>query len=484
MYNQKIKVIQFFNVEGKSSWFFDSLRKRWGEIVEKLETLWTNEAREDLSQDVLQKISNKEFLRLNRDQRLQYITNPKTKSETLEKNDSFEITFKFNNKTNANLYLKTTAGQIFNENIREIETNNGMTWTRSNLSGEFFDKNGNRLVIGEWTKVTIKKILNLEEVKKMESEILEQVTLSKENKDYDLVLAAAKHGVSELIAKNLFSQILENIPKDHRKVEIEDILTEFERNKDYFYDDFRKNPVQNGKISSEFIAYYINEEHLNISETNSKNLDINKELLNNYSSAKRAEVFKGYRSMEQLSPQDREKLWDIPTELLNKWKSEQFGMKFTPGSKEAQQLFTFAAISAGLPAEWWQNQSLHNILGRESGGIVGRANYTMVREWIDGKEIKHIAESHMQAHWKNIARISWVVSTAVWLGQLTLSNEKFLPNGRHSIGIPLDEAIGMLRYIRDRYGSIDVAASIYGKTGNYTHAVTWRTLPKQFKEGY
>ena len=60
MYNQKIKVIQFFNVEGKSSWFFDSLRKRWGEIVEKLETLWTNEAREDLSQDVLQKISNKE----------------------------------------------------------------------------------------------------------------------------------------------------------------------------------------------------------------------------------------------------------------------------------------------------------------------------------------------------------------------------------------------------------------------------------------
>mgnify|MGYP003467014399 CR=1 FL=1 len=49
-------------------------------------------------------------------------------------------------------------------------------------------------------------------------------------------------------------------------------------------------------------------------------------------------------------------------------------------------------------------------------------------------------------------------SSATGLGQLLLSNvDKYYPNGRAGIGDPVQEAAGMLAYIKDRYGSPDVA---------------------------
>jgi len=45
-----------------------------------------------------------------------------------------------------------------------------------------------------------------------------------------------------------------------------------------------------------------------------------------------------------------------------------------------------------------------------------------------------------------------------------MSNEKYLPHGRNSIGIPLEEAIGMLQYIRSNYGNPTVAHTMYGQT--------------------
>ncbi len=44
--------------------------------------------------------------------------------------------------------------------------------------------------------------------------------------------------------------------------------------------------------------------------------------------------------------------------------------KFTPGSREAQILFTAAAQSAGLPESWGTNPGLHYILSKESVGVV------------------------------------------------------------------------------------------------------------------
>jgi SLT domain-containing protein len=66
-----------------------------------------------------------------------------------------------------------------------------------------------------------------------------------------------------------------------------------------------------------------------------------------------------------------------------------------------------------------------------------------------------------------------VKSTASGLGQLLLSNvDKYYPDGRNGIGDALNEAVGMLRYIHDRYGSPEVAGSVYGRIGKYVNART------------
>lgn len=50
--------------------------------------------------------------------------------------------------------------------------------------------------------------------------------------------------------------------------------------------------------------------------------------------------------MEELTPVEKATLADVPADTLAKWKSEAFGMRFAPKSKEAQKLFTVAAIMA------------------------------------------------------------------------------------------------------------------------------------------
>ncbi len=129
---------------------------------------------------------------------------------------------------------------------------------------------------------------------------------------------------------------------------------------------------------------------------------------------------------------------------------------YTPGSPEARQLFTEAARMAGLPPEWGNSEALHNILRRESGGQVGRPNYTYGARARDPSQWGSIHDEL-----KN-GRIT-ARSSATGLGQLLLSNvDKYYPNGRAGIGDPLQEAAGMLRYIKDRYGSPENAWRLYG----------------------
>jgi SLT domain-containing protein len=55
-------------------------------------------------------------------------------------------------------------------------------------------------------------------------------------------------------------------------------------------------------------------------------------------------------------------------------------------------------------------------------------------------------------------------SSATGLGQLLLRNvEAYYPSGVQGIGNPEEEAVGMLLYIEDRYGTPDNAWSQYGK---------------------
>jgi Putative peptidoglycan binding domain len=113
---------------------------------------------------------------------------------------------------------------------------------------------------------------------------------------------------------------------------------------------------------------------------------------------------------------------------------------------EGQEVFRQAARLAGVPEEWATSPALRSLVNHESGGIVGRLNYTY------GNRDPASVHAELKS-----GRIS-ARSSATGLGQLLLSNvDKYYPNGRAGIGDPVQEAAGMLAYIKDRYGSPDVA---------------------------
>jgi len=188
------------------------------------------------------------------------------------------------------------------------------------------------------------------------------------------------------------------------------------------------------------------------------------------------------------------------------------GKRYVPGSEKAKELFRYAAVTAGLPVEWGDSEDLHYILKNESGGWVGRPNYkfnllfgkdfnsgSRVSEWHKAWEIIRLDENLAQAK----ARHPNFTSRASGLGQLQPEHIKnYYPDKFQGVGDPVNEAVGMLRYIAKRYGSPAVARSVYGKGGKgdkkvfFTHASPPGPLPwckhnearskceKGFKEGY
>lgn len=130
---------------------------------------------------------------------------------------------------------------------------------------------------------------------------------------------------------------------------------------------------------------------------------------------------------------------------------------YPPNSPEAVALFTAAARAAGLPEAWASSPGLHHILRRESGGIVGRPNYTYGPR---SKDAARWPEVHAELRaGKRTAK-----SSATGLGQLILPNvDLYYPGGRAGIGDAHAEAVGMLRYIAARYGDPDRAWAQYGK---------------------
>lgn len=129
---------------------------------------------------------------------------------------------------------------------------------------------------------------------------------------------------------------------------------------------------------------------------------------------------------------------------------------YPPGSPEQRALFRDAARMIGVPESWADSAGLHNILRRESGGKVGVPNYTYGDR---ARDPSQWASVHNEL--KN-GRIT-ARSSATGLGQLLLSNvERYYPAGRAGIGDPVQEAAGMLAYIKDRYGNPDNAWRLYG----------------------
>ena len=167
-------------------------------------------------------------------------------------------------------------------------------------------------------------------------------------------------------------------------------------------------------------------------------------------------------SLEKLS--QREKLPDTSVPRKKVYK---------PYAAETYALFEEAAFIAGVDPAWARSDALHKILQLESGGRVGIPNYTFGRGnagKLFGTDIKNRPENWSKVHdeikkgfyrdergkRKYVGQVG--VSSATGLGQLTgASAEIFYPSGIQGIGDPLEEAVGMLRYIAQRRGSPEEA---------------------------
>ena len=153
---------------------------------------------------------------------------------------------------------------------------------------------------------------------------------------------------------------------------------------------------------------------------------------------------------------------------------------YRPFEPETVKLFKRAARREGLPLEWADSQGLHSILGRESAGWVGRPNFTFGETRDHSSEWPpNVSSPEHKAIWPDIWRVLRdaarddccpadggrnccpAKSTATGLGQLTLDNVRL--HGRPDwIGDATGEARMMLRYIRERYGTPEIAWRKYG----------------------
>jgi hypothetical protein len=131
------------------------------------------------------------------------------------------------------------------------------------------------------------------------------------------------------------------------------------------------------------------------------------------------------------------------------------GVRFAPHSKKAKRLFRAAAAIAGVPQSWAGSRGLHNILSSESNGVVGIPNYTYGSRKADRRQWPKIHDEIKRG-------ILTAVSSATGLGQLLNYNVRsYYPAGVRGIGVPIQEAAGMLRYIKSRYGSPERAWHLY-----------------------
>ena len=141
-------------------------------VEKKIKDLWLEKrknleiSKEDINK--LKSMSNDEFLKYPPEERLKYITKEHANAKTLKENDELTFTFTFDGVYNQDLWRKTTAWQTLPSQVnvvKEWETE----YKRRGLKWEFFAQWWKRLIINEWTHISIGKELSKEELEKIQN---------------------------------------------------------------------------------------------------------------------------------------------------------------------------------------------------------------------------------------------------------------------------------------------------------------------------
>lgn len=152
---------------------------------------------------------------------------------------------------------------------------------------------------------------------------------------------------------------------------------------------------------------------------------------------------------------------------------------FPPFSEKLQELMRQAisyiqshptAGSTQVTEEWVDSSAFHLLYSYESwGGCVGIPNYYYGERTHQPHTWPTIWDELRQGIKTSRRNAQGEQSTATGLGQMILANVKaYYPDKENSIGIALDELIGMLRYIADRYGSPEAAWAFWNEVVTIT----------------
>lgn len=140
----------------------------------------------------------------------------------------------------------------------------------------------------------------------------------------------------------------------------------------------------------------------------------------------------------------------------------QFNLpRYRAGTPEQIALFEAAADVAKVPRWWASDADLHYIIKKESlNGWVGIPNYLWAPWLGTTAKVMWATPSMWPKVWDLVKSgqakpsVTGIGSHAVGLGQMQPSNFKaYAPDGLAGVGDPFNEAVGMLRYIKARYGS-------------------------------
>jgi len=211
--------------------------KNYKNSEEKIPQIHEAEKKDKELEKKLPSITNKEFLSINKNDRLEYITKPEINASKLEKwtNITFNFTFVDQNSAkkvyNKELYLKTTAWQVLPQDIKEVKCWDEVYY-RNQLWWEFFTKDHKRLVIHDWTTIEIWEKRTKEEIDKISKENQNKITEYEKqnpNSNKTIIEEAINRWIDPKTANQLFWELAKETPENMLKQIIEDAFTEYDR---------------------------------------------------------------------------------------------------------------------------------------------------------------------------------------------------------------------------------------------------------------